>query len=288
MSWLPLFDSLTVFILAFLLWPSPVLSHWLLCPTPAGCPAFRWRQLAATAGEGEAWSVPHAPFYPSRLSEPFAGDDWSGCLETSHGKEASWARLHFSPCCRSGRAAKLAWWFSGIPPEKRRSGVGWSLWAGISYHLFWVMRTDAFVVFCVASWFPLVCNTGYLGEIPHTYSQNTGPFTRFGVHPSCLIFQSDTAGVWCKCLKVTGVRTGIWSFAIKQRVIFVHFWCKCWLLTSRHISCIVVYLEFALDYPLAAFRASVCQSALSSCALWSWALLVPQCWAPGVQHWVCI
>lgn len=115
MSWLPLFDSLTVFILAFLLWPSPVLSHWLLCPTPVGCPAFRWRQLAATAGEGEAWSVPHAPFYPSRLSEPFAGDDWSGCLETSHGKEASWARLHFSPCCRSGRAAKVAWWFSGIP-----------------------------------------------------------------------------------------------------------------------------------------------------------------------------
>lgn len=115
MSWLPLFDSLTVFILDFLLWPSLVLSHWLLCPTPAGCPAFRWRQLAATAGEGEAWSVPHAPFYPSRLSEPFAGDDWSGCLETSHGKEASWARLHSSPFCRSGRAAKVTWWFSGTP-----------------------------------------------------------------------------------------------------------------------------------------------------------------------------
>lgn len=162
MHWLPLFNYLTVFILAFLLWPSPFLSHWLLCPIPAGCPAFRWRQLAATAGEGEAWSVPHAPFYPPRLSEPFAGDDWSGCLETSHGKEASWARLHFSPCCRNGWAAEVTWWFSGIPVCFLLSkGVELveSLGRRIDTTSFQSWGQIAFVCSSIASWFLFICNT---------------------------------------------------------------------------------------------------------------------------------
>jgi len=68
--------------------PFPALSHPQIRHIPAGCPAIRWRQLEAAVGEGEAWRVPHATFYPPGLSEPLAGDDWSGCLETSHGKKA--------------------------------------------------------------------------------------------------------------------------------------------------------------------------------------------------------
>lgn len=151
----------------------------------------------------------------------------------------------------------------------------WGLWEEVSYRLFWVLRTDCFCVFSVASWFPFICNTEHLGEIPHSLSQNYWLIHTFSSPPELSdssVWYSSLLGAWCKCLKVTGVRTGIWSFAIKQRGIFLHFWQKCWLLTSGHISCIVFYPAFALHYPLAAFRASVCQSALSSCALWSWAL----------------
>lgn len=198
MSWLPLFNSLTMFILAFLLWASPVPSYWRLCPILAGCPAFRWRQLAATAGEGEAWSVPHAPFYPPWLSEPFAGDDWSGCLETSHGKKAVWARLRFSPCCRNGWAAKVTWWFTGISLSFLLSKGVESLGRSFSFESWGQI---AFVFFSVASWFPFICNTEHLEEIPHSSSQ-TDPFTHFGVHLSCLILLSDTAVCWGRGVSV--------------------------------------------------------------------------------------
>lgn len=151
------------------------------------------------------------------------------------------------------------------------------------------MRTDCLCGFCVASWCPFICNAGHLGEITHSSSQNCWAIHTFWSPPELSdssVWYSSLLGVWYKCLKVTGVRTGIWSFAIKQSVVFLHFWQKCWLLTSGHISCIVFYPALALHYPLATFRVSVCQSALSSCALWSWALLVPECWAPGIQHWV--
>lgn len=94
---------------------------------------------------------------------------------------------------------------------------------------------------------------------------------------------SSLSGTWYNCLKV---KTVIWSFAIKQSMLFLHFWQKWWPLTSCHTTCIVFHPAFALHYPLAAFRANVLQSALSSCALGSWARLGPQCWAPGIQHWV--
>lgn len=139
-----------------------------------------------------------------------------------------------------------------FPPEQRRSGVGGVFEKKLVTISFESWGQIAFVFFSVTSWFPFICNTGHLGEIPRCSLQICWPIHTFWSPPEfseSSVWYSSLLGVWCNCLKVTGVRTGIWSFAIKQSVVFLHFWQKCWLLTSSHISCIVVYPAFALHYP---------------------------------------